>query len=502
MGSAKKASLLSYCSVVFYVVAGFLYTPYLVNTLGIADYGIYTLAASLIGYFSLDFGIGAAQTRLAARYITEGTTWKIKDMLGITARIFFAIDGIILFLLFVVYANAEGIFPNLTLGELAKFKNVFIMTSLYILVNFPMLPLKGLFQAFDRVFELTLIELVYKMTNIGVIVLALYLGWGVYGVVLANAGTNVLAQSFRLYYIFRKERLSVNIRAKDKSVIRFITSFSMWATIAMVADKFFLGIIPFLLVVFSNMTEVALFAIVISIEGYTLSTARSLSGVFLPRVMKMLVKGQTRDEKTDLMIRVGRIQLYVVGLIVAGLVGMGKEFIDHWLGKGFEKSYYCLVLVMFPCVFHLTQTIAEELLLATNNVRYRALSYVVGSCLSVLSIVLLAPKYGALAAAIGVCLSFCIAHNLLIDIFYHKKMGVNMVRFFSECHLKIMPAIFICCMIAFLMQNYIVTISFTSFFVKSIVWLGISFVVLWLLAFNQEEKRIVYQILLIFKWIK
>lgn len=499
MKSAKKTSLLSYLSVVFYVIAGFLYTPYLVKTLGMSDYGIYALAASLIGYFSLDFGIGAAQTRLAAKYIAEGINWKIRDMLGITTRIFLTIDGIILLVLCVVYTYSEDIFTNLTAQELVRFKNVFLITSLYVLVNFPMLPLKGLYQAFDRMLELTLIELIYKMSNILCIVLALYWGWGIYGVVCVNVGTNIITQLFRLYYIFKQEKLAIHIHAKDKSVVSFITSFSLWATVAMIADKFFFGIIPFLLAAFSNTTEVAFFAIVISIEGYTLSISRSLSGIFLPRVMKMVVSGQTRSDKTALMIRIGRIQLYIVGLIITGLISLGQEFIFHWLGTGFDKSYYCLLLVMFPCMFHLTQTIAEELLLATNNVRYRAYSYVVGSSLSVLSIVFLSPKYGALAAAIGVCLSFLVAHNFLIDLFYHKKIGVDMITFFKKCHFQIMPSLFICCMIGFFLQNYIVTQSFITFLIKGAAWVCISVVILWTLAFNSEEKKMVYQTFAMFK---
>ena len=92
MASVKKTSLLSYISVGFYLLAGFLYTPFLVKTLGVSDYGIYSLSASLIGYFSLDFGIGAAQARLAAKYNLEGRRDKLRDMLGITTRIFAFID--------------------------------------------------------------------------------------------------------------------------------------------------------------------------------------------------------------------------------------------------------------------------------------------------------------------------------------------------------------------------------------------------------------------------
>lgn len=495
MKSAKQTSVLSYFATAFYIVSALFYMPYLVRTLGVSDYGIYALATSLIGYFSLDFGIGAAQTRLAAKYIAEDRPEKIRNMLGITSRIFLVIDLFILIVSTIVYFDSDSLFPNLTANELIRFKNVFIVTTVFVLINFPMLPVKGLFQAFDHVYEFVLIDLVYKIINLISIISALYFGLGLYGVVLANVGSNIAVQFFRFYYIFKKEHLSVNITAHDKEVMNFITSFSLWATVAMVADKFFFGIIPFLLASFANTREVAIFAIVISIEGYTLSISRSLSGIFLPRVMKMVINGEEKDEKTRLMTRVGRVQLFIVGLLITGLVCMGREFIQLWLGEGFDRSYYCLILVLIPCLFHLTQTIAEELILATNQVKYRALAYVVGSTLSVVSIVILAPQYGAFSAAIGCFLSFVIAHNLLIDIIYQKRLGINMFYFLSHCQVRILPSFVVCCLLGFLMQHYLPSSNFLFFAIKGLIWTSISGIILWLTAMNVDEKNMIKQVL-------
>ncbi len=68
MKSAKKASIISYLTVGFYLVTGFFYTPFLIKTLGVSDYAIFALTASLVGYFSLDFGIGAAQPDISQSY--------------------------------------------------------------------------------------------------------------------------------------------------------------------------------------------------------------------------------------------------------------------------------------------------------------------------------------------------------------------------------------------------------------------------------------------------
>ena len=91
----KYSAILSYIAIVFSVIAGFLYTPYLVKTLGMSDYALYTLSASVIGYFTIDFGIGSAITRYIAKYRAENREEKVKDLLGITLKLYLIIDLII-----------------------------------------------------------------------------------------------------------------------------------------------------------------------------------------------------------------------------------------------------------------------------------------------------------------------------------------------------------------------------------------------------------------------
>lgn len=47
----KYGAILSYVSIVLNVVAGLIYTPWMVKIIGKSDYGLYTLAYSLISLF-------------------------------------------------------------------------------------------------------------------------------------------------------------------------------------------------------------------------------------------------------------------------------------------------------------------------------------------------------------------------------------------------------------------------------------------------------------------
>jgi len=56
----KTGALLPYFSVGLNLLAGLLYTPWMIDRIGQAQYGLYTLANSVIPLFLVDFGLGSA----------------------------------------------------------------------------------------------------------------------------------------------------------------------------------------------------------------------------------------------------------------------------------------------------------------------------------------------------------------------------------------------------------------------------------------------------------
>ena len=59
----KAGAVLSYGAVAFNTVAGLIYTPWMISCIGADDYGLYTLAMSVVNFFVLDFGLGDSVSR-------------------------------------------------------------------------------------------------------------------------------------------------------------------------------------------------------------------------------------------------------------------------------------------------------------------------------------------------------------------------------------------------------------------------------------------------------
>lgn len=492
--SLRVGVIISYITTSFSIISGLVYTPYLIKTLGLSDYAIYILVFSVISYFSVDFGLGAFQTRNISKLISEGNEKEIPNLLGITTKLYLLIDIVLLVLLLPIYCFSDRLFTELTPLELSKFKAVFIYCIFYIICCFPLLPLDGIFIAYKKYALSNIIELAYRILNFSLLIAILFYGFGLYGVVCVSVLLNIFFRVFRLIYVILKLKLRVNLFYSNRNLLKTIWNFSSWATIGMIADKFFFAIIPVLMAVFTTTREVAFFAIVISIEGYVLSISRAMNNAFIPKIMNLIVNNAPIEDYNNLLIKVGRINLYVVGFIITGLFGFGSSFFRYWLGEGFSASYLAMVIVLTPCLFHLTQNIAEELIIAHNKMKFRAIVNIVGSVISVLFIAVLSPSYGAIGVAISVSLSFILAHNILMDIFYKRLFNINILSFFRKCHFKIVPIYLLMLLLALLVNRVVPDSNVFVFLLKIAIWSILTSFLLWKYSFNVDEKGYVKKI--------
>ena len=95
----KFGAIMSYIAILINLLSGLIYTPWVIRSIGKADYGLYTLAMSVISLFVFDFGLSSAVTRFISKYLAEKDQNKANNCLGLVYRLYIGID-IFLLLLF------------------------------------------------------------------------------------------------------------------------------------------------------------------------------------------------------------------------------------------------------------------------------------------------------------------------------------------------------------------------------------------------------------------
>lgn len=347
----KFGALLSYGSIALNILAGLLYTPWMIDHIGKSQYGLYTLANSLITLFLVDFGLSSATARYVSKYHAEGKEEQVSNFLGVIYKLYLLIDGIIFATLIVIFLLLDKIYVNLTPQELSQFKVVYLIAASFSVLNFPFVTLNGILTAYEKFIQLKLADVIYRVLIIVLMVAALLAGYGLYALVTVNAVVGLLIVLYKLIVIKKTTTVKVNFHYSDKALYKDIFGFSVWSTVAALAQRLIFNITPSILGVVSSAAAIAVFGIVQTIEGYAYTFTSAINGMFMPKISRIYTEGDSEKKMMSLMMKVGRFQFALNGLIVAGFAVAGKDFIMLWMGEDYLDAYMGIVLVIIPGLF-------------------------------------------------------------------------------------------------------------------------------------------------------
>lgn len=487
----KTGAIISYLAIIFNVIAGLVYTPWMVSKIGKADYGLYTLATSIVAYFAMDFGFGGAISKYIAEFRAEHQEEKINNLLGIVYKFFFILDIIFLIALIVVYCLSENIFVSLTADEMIKFRNIFLIVGGFSLISFPCTTFNGILIAYEKFIVLKSCDLANKVFVVIFMVIALNLGYGLYSLVIVNVAVQLLVNIIKYISVTQTVAGKINFRFFDKDMVKMIFSFSVWMTVMTISQRLIMNITPSILGITSSAGEISVFSIGNTIEGYVYTFANALNSLFLAKISCMVADNASLEKIMELMIKVGRIQLVIIGGIITVFVSMGQEFITLWMGETFKNSYLVTVLMIVPSIITLTQDIGYTLLIAENKIKYRAYCYILAAVISISMSFFFSYVYGAVGSAIGICAGTITGHILAMNFVFQKKCGLNMRRFFGQCHMKMLPILIATFIAGRIIQHYWTVNSLMLFAVKCVIIGTIYLLLIYKFYINESEKDLV-----------
>ena len=488
----KIGALISYFSIFFGIATGLIYTPWMMKEIGQSSYGLYTLAMSLINTFMIDFGLSMAAQRYITKYLAENDQKSVNDITGLIYKLYFAITLIILAILLVLYFFIENIYTQLTADEIEVFKGLYIIAMIYSVISFPFIPLNGMLSAYEKFIQLKLSDFVHKILGIILTIGALIAGLGVYSLVLVNLIAGILFIIVRLVMIKKSTPIKPNFNYSDLPILKELFAFSIWTSISTMVFRFLLSLAPSILgIVSPNGTDdIAVFGYAVSLESYIYMFVTAINGFFLPKLSRISVKNnaeRSSEETLKLMVIVGRFILLLFILIFVGFFALGKDFINLIFGSEYEKSYYCTLLICAYGIIAYPQQIANTYVMVKNKVRARAFISLISFAVDIaLSFVL-----GSFMGAVGVSIAICIAlflHTLMMNVLYHKSLKLNMLRFFKQCHLKLLPGILI--FVAASLAITLIPLSGWLGFILKVLCILVAFVVIvWFIIFKGNRKN-------------
>ena len=290
-----KGAIISYVSIFLNIVISLVYTPWMIHQIGVSDYGLYSLVGTFLGYFMLDFGLSGTITRFVAKYRAEGNEQKVANMLGLTEKVYLALDSIIFAVVFVLYFFLTDIFGGgLTPEELEKLKVLYCIAGTFSVLSFLFKPVSGAMMAYEYFVENKSLDMLVRVGTVVFIVIMLLLGGNVYHLVFITGLVGFSAALLRYVIFVRKSKLKINWSYFEKAELMGLFSFSVWMLVVQLSQMFRLSLIPTILGIFNNTTEISIFSVGRNLEGMVYTISAALNGLFLPMVSRMV---QASDRK-------------------------------------------------------------------------------------------------------------------------------------------------------------------------------------------------------------
>lgn len=485
----KIGAIISYISIGVNILAGLFYTPWMVNQIGKSDYGLFTLANSIITLFLLDFGLSSATSRFVAKYRAEHSPEKINNFLGIVYKLYILIDIFIFIIFTIIFINMNSIYVNLSSIEIEKLKIVFLIAGGYSLFNFPFVTLNGILNAYEKFVQLKLADLLYRFLVVGLMIWALSTGHGLYSLVIVNVISGIAIISYKLVIIKCTIPIKVNLKARDNKLLKDIFGFSIWITISTIAQRLIFNITPTILGIVANSSSIAVFGIITTIEGYVYLITTAINGMFMPRISKMFAEKNEKSNLLPLMINVGRFQFFLNCLIVIGFALVGRLFIQLWMGGEYMDAYYGLLLVLLPGLIFNSLQIANTTMIVANMVKKQAMIMVLSAVINVSLSLIFSYELGV----IGSCISIFIAYMfraIAYIVITHVNLEINMFHFIRHGFIRIIIAAAISIFLSILLYQFCNFSGWLELIVKGGIF-ALTFTLLTLLIVG--PRNIVYK---------
>lgn len=481
----RYGAILSYLGIGAYILIGLLYTPWMIDIIGKDDYGLYTLAYSIISLFVFDFGLSAAVQRFVAKYLAEGTQERVNSCLSVVYKLYIYIDVLVLIVLSVIYIHIPDIYTELTVEQIERLKVVYVMAGLFSVISFPFIPLNGILSAYEKFVQLKACDLASKVLTVIVNIICLSYGGGLYELVITNVIIGLVIVLVKFIIVRKQTSVKVSLAYTDRQEMKSLFSFSGWTTIVSLCQRTIFNIAPSILGMFAAARVIAVFGISINLEAYTFTFASALNGLFLPRVSRILnVKG----EVLPLMVRVGRFQILTLGLIMIGFAIVGRDFISCWLGSGYEDAYIYTLLFIIPAFLLLPADIADQALLASGKVKYRAYVYIIMAITNVVLSYFMTMYWGALGLSLSIFISYMI-RNIIMYYIYQSKLQINILSFFKETYGKMSLGLLLSTIVSYFVCSFFVFDGWLSVLIRIVVITICYIVIMMRFALNTNEKN-------------
>ncbi|MFH4965340.1 oligosaccharide flippase family protein [Gaetbulibacter sp. M235] len=500
----KGGAALSYVTIFLTNVVGLLLTPFIIRSLGSAEYGLYTMIGALIGYMSvLDFGLNNTVVRFVAKYKAESDKQGEENFLAHSFIMYMCISLLVIIVGGILYFNLEYLYGDtLTPDQIGKAKIMMLVLIFNLALSLPGGAFRGICSGYEEFVLPKLVNIIrYIVRSLLVVAILLYGGDSI-SLVILDTIMNLIIISINIYIVIKLLRVRIKMHTYDKKLFINILGFSLWLFVFAIVQQLRWQFGQLIIGAFYTTSIVAIYAVGITLGNYYGAFSGAIAGVFLPRAIQMTVKNIPKKQLTDTFIKISRIILFVLLYILGAFIIVGKDFVFYWVGEEYNMAYYYAIIIMIGLTPTLSQGFANNILEAKQLLRYRGLLLLFLTVTGTVISIYLVRNYGVISMIL-VTVFFLLLERILMIPYYIKNANLDMLRYYKEIFplsIIILVSIIISFLKIYFFPNRNLYVLFGSMLCYSFIYIGISILII--TTYEKELfKSLLFKIPIIKHWI-
>ncbi len=489
----KAGAALNYVSIVLHMVVGLIYTPYMLHMLGQSEFGLYSLAASIIAYLTvLDLGFGNAIIRYTAKFRAEGRQREQEEMFGMFLLLYVGIGVVAVVAGSVLTLNVDRLFSaKMTTAEVERTRIMLWLMTFNLAFTFPMSIWGSIMTAYERFVFQRIVSIVRGVLNPVVMVALLVVGYKAVAMVVVTTVFNVVTLLINYWYC--KHRLHIYVRfARFRwAFLKEVSIYSFWIFLNAIMDRIYWSTGQFVLGIYKGAVAIAVYSVAIQLQQMYMMFSTAISSVFLPRVTSMVAKGNDRRAVSDLFIRTSRMQYIVMAYILTAFIVFGRPFIRLWAGEGYEDSYVIALLFFIPLTVPLIQNLGITILQARNEMKFRSVLYIVIALASLGLSIPMTRYYGGIGCAVATAVALTVGQIVIMNIYYRRKQSLAIGTFWREIgRMSVVPLLVGSASLALIETAHIDLLSVPRFGAAGLLFSALYLPLFWRFSMNDNERTL------------
>lgn len=492
----KIGAFLSYVAQFIQIVVNLVYTPIMLRLVGQSEYGLYQMVYSVVSYLNLlSFGFNSAYIRYYSRYRAASDEEGIASLNGMFLVIFSCIAAIAGIAGSGLVGKIEVVLgKNLTEPEMATARVLMILMVVNLMLTFP----SSVFDCYVTSQEAFLFQkltlIVQQILNPVVALPLLMLGYGSVALIGVTTFLTIGKLLVNIYYCIGRLHMRISFRGMKLSLLREMGTFTFFIFLGQIIDQINWSVDKFLLGRYIGTISVAVYGVAGTMNTMYMQFSTAVSNVFVPKINALVAEGKDDWKLTELFSKVGRIQFFILALILIGFTTIGRPFIYLWGGEEYGKSYAVALLLMLPVTIPLIQNLGIEIQRAKNMHQTRSIVYFWIAVANVLLSIPLIQNFGEIGAALGTAISLFMGNCLFMNWYYHKRIGLNIWYFWKQI-LIIFPSLLLPILVGVWILLFAQITSWLQLVLYGLLIVAVYSGSVYMLGLNSDEKEMVHSVM-------